>query len=77
MIAIKENREFTITEADVSSFTAEGYDVYDDSGNLVAYGKGKTVTFDKYMKLVEANEKLQEDIIDLKEKLKKFEKKKG
>ena len=70
MIAIKENREYTITEADIQSFANDGYDVYDDNGNIIAYGVGKTVSFSKYMKLVETNEKLQEEIIELKEQLK-------
>ena len=34
MIAIKANRQYTINETDVQSFAKEGYDVYDDKGNL-------------------------------------------
>ena len=80
MIARKENREYTINETDVQSFAKEGYDVYDDAGNLVAYGVGKTVPFDRYMKLMEQNEKLQDEIIALREQVKaltKETKKKG
>lgn len=78
MVAIKENREYTITEADVQSFANDGYDVYDDNGNLVAYGVGKTVPFEKYMKLMKQVEDLQEEIIELREKVKHLEaKKKG
>ena len=80
MIARKENREYTINETDVQSFAKEGYDVYDDAGNLVAYGVGKTVPFDRYMKLMEQNEKLQDEIIALREQIKaltKETKKKG
>ena len=51
MRAVKENREYTITEVDVESFAKEGYDIYDESGNIVRYGAGKTVSYDKYMKL--------------------------
>lgn len=71
MLAIKENRQYTITEADVRSFTADGYDVYDDEGNIVAYGMGKTVPYEKYVNLLKVNEQLQNEIIDLKEQLKK------
>ena len=78
MIARKENREYTINETDVQSFSKEGYDVYDDAGNLVAYGVGKTVPFDRYMKLMEQNEKLQDEIIALREQIKALTaKKKG
>lgn len=78
MVAIKENREYTITEADVQSFANDGYDVFDDNGNLVAYGVGKSVPFEKYMKLMAQVENLQEEIIELRDKIKKLEaKKKG
>lgn len=78
MVAIKGNREYTITEADVQSFANDGYDVYDDNGNIVAYGVGKTVPFEKYMKLMGQVEALQEEIIELRDKIKKLEaKKKG
>lgn len=69
MQAIKENRVYTITEADVESFRAEGYDVYDDKGNVVAYGKGKTVAFDTYVKVVEENKKLTAEVASLKKQL--------
>jgi len=75
MIAIKDNMEFTITEVDVQSMANDGYDVYDDNGNVVAYAKGKTVPFEKYIKQVEVTEKLENEIIDLREKIKKLEKK--
>ena len=78
MLAIRENRQYTITEADVQSFAKEGYDVYDDNGNLVAYGVGKSVPYEKYMRLMEQVESLQEEIIELREKVKSLEaKKKG
>ena len=77
MIAIKENRQYTIGEADVRSYANEGYDVYDDNGNIVAYGVGKTVPYEKYMKLMAQTEALQDEIIELREQVKKLEKKKG
>ena len=75
MIAIKENRQYTITEADAQSFASEGYDIYDDNGNIVRYGVGKTVAYDKYIKLQKINEELQEELIELREQIKKLEKK--
>ena len=78
MVAIKDNRQYTITEADVQSFANDGYDVFDDNGNLVAYGVGKSVPYEKYMKLMEQTEKLQDEIIELRDKIKHLEaKKKG
>ena len=70
MIAIKANRQYTINETDVQSFAKEGYDVYDDKGNLVAIGLGKSVPYEKYMKLMAQVEALQEENIELREQIK-------
>ena len=78
MVAIKENRQYTINDTDVQRYANEGYDVYDDTGNIIAYGVGKTVPYEKYMKLMSQVEALQEEIIELREQVKKLEaKKKG
>lgn len=78
MVAIKENRQYTINDTDVQSFAKEGYDIYDDKGNIVAYGMGKTVSYEKYAKLMEQVESLQDEIITLREQVKELEaKKKG
>lgn len=76
MIAIKSNRQYTINETDVQSFAKEGYDIYDDKGNLVAYGMGKSVPYEKYMKMTNRVEELQDEIIALRETIAKLEKKK-
>ena len=65
MQAIKANRVYTITEADVDSFRKEGYDIFDDDGKLVAYGLGKTVAFEKYAGLLELNEALMKENAEL------------
>lgn len=75
MKAVKDNRVYTITEADVESFRREGYDVFDDNGNIVAYGVGKSVSFEKYAELMSQYEKLMEENAELTSKLKKLEKK--
>ena len=75
MNAVKENRVYTITEADVESFKREGYDIYDDDGKLVCYGLGKSVPYDKYMELKEAYETLMEQCAELEDKLAKKTKK--
>lgn len=61
MRAAKENREYAITEADVESFVNEGYDIYDDRGKIIRYGKGKVVPFDTYAQLTERFEALMEE----------------
>lgn len=76
MIAIKDNRQYTINETDAQNFAKDGFDVYDNDGNLVAYGVGKMVSYPKYMKALEQIEKLQNEIVDLKETIKGLEAKK-
>lgn len=69
MLAVKDNREYTITEADKSSFINEGYDIYDDNGGFIAYGAGKKIPYDKYMKLLNQFEAVNNDNIALREKV--------
>lgn len=76
MRAVKANREYQITEADVSSFAKEGYDIYDENGALVRHGAGKTVTFEKYAQLLSNYEKLMAENAELTDKLAKLEAKK-
>jgi hypothetical protein len=68
MKAIKENRVYTITDAEMDSFRKEGYDIYDDKGKVVAYGVGKTVPFEKYVALQNQVEELKKEVASLKKK---------
>ncbi|MBQ1292959.1 MAG: hypothetical protein IIY21_02890 [Clostridiales bacterium] len=68
MVAVKENRVYTITDAEMESFRKEGYDILDDKGKVIAYGVGKTVPFEKYVELQEQVESLKKEVASLKEK---------
>lgn len=68
MKAIKENRVYTISDAEMESFRKEGYDIYDDKGKVVAYGVGKTVPFEKYVALQSQVEELKKEVASLKKK---------
>ena len=35
------------------SYIADGYDIVDDKGNIIAYGRGKTVPYEKYKKVLD------------------------
>ncbi len=59
MTAEKGNKVYTITEAEKESYQSRGYDIYEDE-KVIAYGKGKTVPYEDYMKLQEENERLKE-----------------
>ena len=73
MRAVKANREYQITEADVSSFAKEGYDIYNEKGELVRRGAGKMVPFEKYAQLLSNYEKLMAENAELTDKLAKTE----
>ena len=66
MLAVKENRCYTINDTDKASFVNAGYDICDDEGNVIEYGEGKTIAFKKYMEDLKAKDaeiaKLMEDL---------------
>lgn len=59
MTAEKGNKVYTISEAEKDTYQSQGYDIFED-GKVIAYGKGKTVPYEDYMKLQEENERLKE-----------------
>ena len=73
MLAEKGNKVYTITEAQVSDYRSQGFDIYNDDGTVIAYGKGKTVSYEDYMNLKEEKETLQKEVLNLQERLSKYE----
>lgn len=61
MKAVKENREYTISETEKDYYNAKSFDILDDSGEVIAYGKGKTVSYDEYARVVKELEALKAD----------------
>ena len=61
MKAVKENREYTISETEKDYYNPKGFDILDDSGEVIAYGKGKTVSYDEYARVVKELEALKAD----------------
>lgn len=73
MKAVKLNRVYTITEPEMKSYVQQGYDIIDDDGNVVAYGAGKVISFEKHVKVLKAyeallkeKEALEQELADLK-----------
>lgn len=62
MIAVKGNREYTITQPEQEGYRAQGFDIFDDCGNVVAYAKNKTVAYEDYAKVVKELEGLKNKI---------------
>ena len=81
MRAVKGNKEYTIDESQQKSYQDAGFDIVGDDGRVTAYGRGKTVPFDEYMKAVKENEALKAEIAALQapkqESAKKAESKKA
>lgn len=74
MTAVKENRCYTINEADKTSFVKAGYDILDDKGNVIEYGAGKTIAYSTYANAIKAKDA---EIAELKAEIKKLKAKKG
>lgn len=58
MKAVKGNKEYTIDEAQQKSYQDAGFDILDEAGTVIAYGRGKTVAYDDYVKAVKEIERL-------------------
>ncbi len=59
MKAVKANKEYAITEPEKKGYIEQGYDIVDDDGKVTAFGRGKTVPYDEYMKVVKELEALK------------------
>jgi ABC-type molybdate transport system substrate-binding protein len=81
MRASKGNKEYVIVESQQKSYQDSGFDIIDDDGDIIAYGRGKTVPYGDYAALKEEFEELKngenaddQDVIDI---LKAFAHEKG
>ncbi len=59
MKATKGNKTYTIAEQDKKRYQDAGFDIQDDTGKVIAYGKGKTVSYEAFAKLEAENKDLQ------------------
>ena len=65
MKAVKNNRVYTIDETQRKSYTAQGFDIIGDDGNVLEHAAGKTVPYEKYSALVAENMQLKARIVEL------------
>lgn len=68
MKAIKGNKEYSIDEKQKKFYQDAGFDIKDNNGNVIAYGRGKTVPYGDYAALKEENETLKAKIAEMEEK---------
>ena len=59
MIARKENKVYSVTEENKAFYVNQGFDILDEDGNILSYGKGKTVDYAEYEKLFLENQRLK------------------
>lgn len=65
MKAKKDNKIYRIVETQKKRYLAEGYDIYDDEGNLLEYSPLKKAEYSKYVAVVKENEQLKSVIKEL------------
>ncbi len=72
MKAVKDNKVYTVDENSSKSYQNQGFDIYDDNGNLISYGTGKTVSYKEYSAIKAELEELKansssdaQDVIDI------------
>lgn len=73
MKASKDNKVYTITEAEKDFYIKQGFDITEDNGTVIAHGAGKSVSYEEYktleqkaLKLEKENKKLKDEIKELK-----------
>ena len=59
MKAVKGNKEYTIDESQAKAYKDAGFDLYDAEGKQIAWGRGRTVSYEEHMRAVEEIGKLQ------------------
>lgn len=67
MRAVKGNKEYMIDESQQKGYQDMGFDILNDDGGVIAYGRGKTVPYDDHMKAVKEIERLQKLCAELQE----------
>lgn len=71
MLAIKDNKEYTVNEVDKKRYLEDGYDIYNEKGEVIEYSPKKMIRFVDHLKKIEV---LNEKIKELEESNKKLEK---
>lgn len=59
MKAVKGNKVYTIQDGMKERYQKDGYDILEEDGTVLAYGKGRTVAYEEYAELKKAYEELK------------------
>lgn len=52
MFARKENKEYRITDSMKSAYLNDGYDIYNEKGEIIEHSPKKTITINEHLKAV-------------------------
>ncbi len=52
MKAVKGNKQYTIEESQKKAYEDAGFDIYDDTGEQIAWGRGRSVPYEDHMRAV-------------------------
>ena len=63
MKAVKGNKQYTIDETQKKFYQDGGFDIYDDAGELISYGRDKKVPYEEYAALKKELEELKQGVV--------------
>lgn len=75
MRAVKGNKEYSIDDAQQKGYQDMGFDILDDNGGVVAYGRGKTIPYEDHMEAVREIDRLQKLLSDVQKEKAELERK--
>lgn len=73
MRAQKGNKVYTINESQVKGYQDAGFDIVDDAGKIIKYGRGRTVPYEEYATLKEKNAALEGKMKELEDLVQRLE----
>jgi hypothetical protein len=57
--AIKDNKEYTVTNESKQHYIDTGFDIVDENGEIVEYGRGKMVSLEEHNQALERIKELE------------------
>ncbi len=73
MRAVKANKVYSIDESQKKFYQDAGFDIVDEDGKTIAYGRGKTVPYGDYMAVKKEKEEQDLEMEALREKIAQLE----
>lgn len=68
MKAIKGNKVYNVDENSKREYLAQGYDIIDDSGDIIEHNPAAAVPYSEYKRVIDENEVLQSELAKVKKR---------